>query len=489
MTTSNASINASSQYRTEENRIKDRFSNSIRNRILNHNKNRFISNPIRIFNNKSTLQIKPKNEMGCYKFNNKIQRFFGDKTNKNISYNLRRRNKNIMDENAEMKDDLIIKLNYTVKDLNKINKEIKDLQNLFSQEQKENLTHKYIINQILQENQKIKVIQDYNSPNSPIDTKNSKSFEEENNLDISNSKSNALKVNSVKKVSFSKSFGISYKYSTIPNSIKRTRTRNINKSKINTLKKELNFYQRMIESREEKLKNFKKKEGSLFYNVIHKMIHNNNKKNADLSKIGGEMRDKLINSDGKIFELSQKLYKLKEKNGKCLIRIESYKSKISEMEFEMNYLKNEREKKQKEEIDQENQKSKEEEEINSLISKKKELEEKYANKLELKLEEYGNKLEKDNLFREEKKYKLKNEVYESKLEHCKKKNEELNNKIEEYEKERDDLLEKSKIPKKNKIRIEELEDEIKKLIEEIEGYEKKLNEINKNKIKEEKKKE
>ena len=36
------------------------------------------------------------------------------------------------------------------------------------------------------------------------------------------------------------------------------------------------------------------------------------------------------------------------------------------------------------------------------------------------------------------------------------------------------------------MRIEELEDEIKKLIEEIEGYEKKLNEFNKNKIKEEK---
>ena len=488
MTTSNATINASSQYRTEENKIKERFSNSLRNRILFHNKNRFISKPIRVFNNKSTLQIKPKNEIGYYKFNNKIQRLFGDKTNKNISYNLKISNKNIMNEDTEMKDDLIIKLNHTVMDLNKINKEIKDLQNLFAQEQKENLTHKYIINQILQENQNIKVIQDYNSSNSPINIKDNKSFEEENNLDMSNSKLNALKVNSVKKVSFSKSFGISYKYSTIPNSIKRTRTRNINNSKIDTLKKDIKFYQRMIESREEKLKNFKKKEGSLFYNVIHKMIHNNNKKNADLSKIGGEMRDKLICSDEKIYELSQKLYKLKEKNGKSLIRIESYKSKISEMEFEISYLKNEREKKQKEELNLENQKIKEESEINSLLSKKKELEETYNNKLELKLEEYGNKLERDNLFREEKKYKLKNEVYLSKLEHCKKKNEELNKKIEEYEKERDDLLEKSKIPKKNKARIEELEDEIKKLIEEIEGYEKKWNELNKNKIKEEKKK-
>ena len=484
MTTSNATINASSQYRTEENKIKDRFSNSIRNRILFHNKSRFISNPIRIFNNKSTLQIKPKNEMGYYKFNHKIQRLFGDKTNKNISYNLKVNIKNIMNDNIEMKDDLIIKLNHTVMDLNKINKEIKDLQNLFAQEQKENLTHKYIINQILQENQNIKVLQDFNSPNN---TKINKSFEEENNLENSNIKSNELKVNSVKKVSFSKSFGISSKYSTIPDSIKGTRTRNINKSKIDTLKKELNFYQRMIESREEKLKKFKKKEGSLFYSVIHKMIHNN-KKNADLSKIGGEMRDKLISSDEKIFELSQKLYKLKEKNGKSLIRIESYKNKISEMEFEINYLKNERENKQKEELDQENQKSKEESEINSLISQKKELEEKYANKLELKLEEYENKLERDNLFREEKKYKLKNEVYESKLEHCKKKNEELNKKIEEYEKEREDLLEKSKIPRKNKMRIEELEDEVKKLIEEIEGYEKKFNEINKNKNKEEKEK-
>ena len=131
-----------------------------------------------------------------------------------------------MNDNIEMKDDLIIKLNHTVMDLNKINKEIKDLQNLFAQEQKENLTHKYIINQILQENQNIKVLQDFNSPNN---TKNNKSFEEENNLENSNIKSNELKVNSVKKVSFSKSFGISSKYSTIPDSIKGTRTRNIKK--------------------------------------------------------------------------------------------------------------------------------------------------------------------------------------------------------------------------------------------------------------------
>ena len=482
MTTSNATINASSQYRTEENKIKDRFSNAIRNRILLHNKTRFFSNPIRVFNNKSTFQLKPRNEFCSYKLNNKMQRLYGDKTNKNISYNLKK-SKNYVSEDMEMKDDLIIKLNHTIMDLNKINKDIKDLQNLFDQEQKENLTHKFIINQILQENQNIKVLHDFNSP---INSKNIKSSEEENNLEINNSKTNTIKVSSVKKVSFSKSFGISDKYSTIQNSIKRTKTRNLNKSKIDTLKKELDFYQRMIESREEKLRKIKKKEGSLFYNVIHKMIHNNNKKNEDLSKMGGEMRDKLIGSDERIFELSQKVCKLKDKNNKSLIRIESYKNKISEMEYEISYLKNEREKKQKEELDEENQKSKEESEINSLLNTKKELEEKYANKLDLKLEEYGNKLEKDNLFREEKNYKLKNEVYESKLEQCKKKNEELNKIIENYEKERDDLLEKSKIPRKNKVRIEELENEIKKLIEEVEGYEKKLKGKNNDKIKEEK---
>jgi chromosome segregation ATPase len=245
----------------------------------------------------------------------------------------------------------------------------------------------------------------------------------------------------------------------------------------------------MIESREDKLKKFKKKDSSLFYNVIHTMINKNNKKNEDLSKKGGEMRDKLIGSDEKIFELSQKICKLKDKNNKFLTQIEIYKTRIAEMEFEINYLKNERDKKQKDELEQENQKNKDESEINSLLSVKKELEQRYVIKLDLKLEEYDIKREKENLFREEKKYKLKNEVYEAKLEHCKKKNEELNNKIEEYEKERDNLLEKSKIPRKNKIRIEELENELKKLIEEIEGYEKKCNiKSNNNKIKEEKNK-
>ena len=489
MTSSIATINATSQYRTEENKIKDRLSNSIRNRILWQNKNRYISNPIRIFNNKSSFQLKPKNEVCPFKLNNKIQRCYGDNTNKNAIYNLKM-NKNIKNEDMELKDDLIIKLNHTVKDLNQINKEIKELQNLFAQEQKENLTHKYIINQILQENQKIKVIHDYNSPNnSPINTKNNKSIEEENSIDINKSKIKTIKVSSVKKVFFSKNFGISNKNRTIQNSIRKTKTRNLNKSKIDTLKKELDFYQRMIESREDKLKKFKKKDSSLFYNVIHTMINKNNKKNEDLSKKGGEMRDKLIGSDEKIFELSQKICKLKDKNNKFLTQIEIYKTRIAEMEFEINYLKNERDKKQKDELEQENQKNKDESEINSLLSVKKELEQRYVIKLDLKLEEYDKKREKENLFREEKKYKLKNEVYEAKLEHCKKKNEELNNKIEEYEKERDNLLEKSKIPRKNKIRIEELENELKKLIEEIEGYEKKCNiKSNNNKIKEEKNK-
>jgi hypothetical protein len=138
------------------------------------------------------------------------------------------------------------------------------------------------------------------------------------------------------------------------------------------------------------------------------MINKNNKKNEDLSKKGGEMRDKLIGSDEKIFELSQKICKLKDKNNKFLTQIEIYKTRIAEMEFEINYLKNERDKKQKDELEQENQKNKDESEINSLLSVKKELEQRYVIKLDLKLEEYDKKREKENLFREEKKYKLKN---------------------------------------------------------------------------------
>ena len=61
---------------------------------------------------------------------------------------------------------------------------------------------------------------------------------------------------------------------------------------------------------------------------------------------------------------------------------------------------------------------------------------------------------------------------EIKLKYCLKKNEELNQKVEEYEKERDSLLEKSKVPRKNKIKIEEMESEMELLIEEIENLDK-----------------
>ena len=471
----NATLNNESHNKTEENKLRDIFNNSIRNRIISQNKNRSNYNPIRILNNKSTFQIKPKNEINSYKINNRIKQFYGERNINYVPFNLKK-SKNSKNENNEQRDNLIIQLYHITMDMNQVDKEIKELKNLFNHEEKENMAHKFIINKILNENQNVKVVE--HKFDSPKNTKN-KSFAEENNNE-NKSKNSTIKVRSVKKGFFSKNFNIleKNKNRTIPNSIKKIKTRN-SKSKIDTLKKELDFYQKMIESKEEKLKNFNKKEGTMIYKGINLMIDKQNKNFENLNKIGNEIINKVFQTDEKIFELSQKLYKLREKNNKSLEQIEIYKTKISEIEVQINNLINVRKKKRKEEQEQEEKKNKEQSELNSLINEKKILEEKYDKKAELKIEENDYKNELENLNRDEKKYKLKIEVNELKLEHCQKKNKELNQKIEEYEKERSNLLEQSKVPRRNKMKIEEMENELDKLVEEIENYEKELYETNK----------
>ena len=471
----NATLNNESHNKTEENKLRDIFNNSIRNRIISQNKNRSNYNPIRILNNKSTFQIKPKNEINSYKINNRIKQFYGERNINYVPFNLKK-SKNSKNENNEQRDNLIIQLYHITMDMNQVDKEIKELKNLFNHEEKENMAHKFIINKILNENQNVKVVE--HKFDSPKNTKN-KSFAEENNNE-NKSKNSTIKVRSVKKGFFSKNFNIleKNKNRTIPNSIKKIKTRN-SKSKIDTLKKELDFYQKMIESKEEKLKNFNKKEGTMIYKGINLMIDKQNKNFENLNKIGNEIINKVFQTDEKIFELSQKLYKLREKNNKSLEQIEIYKTKISEIEIQINNLINVRKKKRKEEQEQEEKKNKEQSELNSLINEKKILEEKYDKKAELKIEEKDYKIELENLNRDEKKYKLKIEVNELKLEHCQKKNKELNQKIEEYEKERSNLLEQSKVPRRNKMKIEEMENELDKLVEEIENYEKELYETNK----------
>ena len=473
MNSLNISIKNDSKYKTEENKNKDRISFSLRNKIIRHNQNKIINNPIRILNNKSTFLIKPHKEIKSpYQMKNTIQQKQGEK-NFNINYIYLKKNNNSINENSEERDNLMTQLYHINKEMNQINREIKELQILFSNEEKENMAHKYIISKILNVNKKVIVVENYDSPKN---SKN-KSFVEEN-CSNNNSKSNTIKIGSIKKGFMTKYKLDKNKNKTIPNSIKKVKTRNLDSLKIDNLKKELNFYQKMIDSKDEKLKDFKKKEGMILYQDINNMIDKKNKNFENLSKVNNDLRDQLIESDEKIFDLSQKLYKMREKANDFLEHIDFYKNKISEIDSEILNLTNELTKRQKEEKEQEAQKSKEESEINSLINEKKNLEEEYEQKKELKFEQYDYRRELENILHEEKKYKLKNEVNSLKLNHYQKKNDELNQKKEEYEKERNNLLEKSKIPKKNKTKIEEMEKEMEKLIEEIEIYDKKINDIN-----------
>ena len=369
-------INNDSQYKTEENKLKDNLNSSIRNRMLFHNKNKSNYNPIKALNNRSTFQIKPRNEMSSYKINNNIlQKYYAERNANCIPFNTKKNRiiKNDYGNNNEEKDDLIIQLYHTSKDLNQINKEIKELKNLFSNEEKENMTHKYIINKILQENQKVKVIHNYDSP------KNSKRINKSLPDEENKSKNSTVKIRSVKKGFFSKNYSLEKnKNRTIPNSLRKVKAPA--EAKIDTLKKELNFYQKMIETKEEKLKKFNKKEGTIIYKDINLMIEQKNKNFKNLSKYNNEIINKLFESDEKIFELSQRLSKARDKTNNYLNVIENYKNKISEFDYKINILTKERTKRQKEEQEQEIKKSKEESELNTLINEKKILEEKYKKK-------------------------------------------------------------------------------------------------------------
>ena len=353
-------INNDSQYKTEENKLKDNLNSSIRNRMLFHNKNKSNYNPIKALNNRSTFQIKPRNEMSSYKINNNIlQKYYAERNTNCIPFNIKKNRiiKNDYGNNNEEKDDLIIQLYHTSKDLNQINKEIKELKNLFSNEEKENMTHKYIINKILQENQKVKVIHNYDSP------KNSKRINKSLPDEENKSKNSTVKIKSIKKGFFSKNYSLEKnKNRTIPNSLRKVKAPA--EAKIDTLKKELYFYQKMIETKEEKLKKFNKKEGTIIYKDINLMIEQKNKNFKNLSKYNNEIINKLFESDEKIFELSQRLSKARDKTNNYLNVIENYKNKISEFDYKINILTKERTKRQKEEQEKEIKKSKEESELN-----------------------------------------------------------------------------------------------------------------------------
>ena len=328
----------------------------------------------------------------------------------------------------------------------------------------------------MNENQEVEVLCNFDSPRNSKD----QSLEENNDRKL---KMSTLEAKSIKKESQSKN-------RTLPNTMRQLKTRNT--KRIDTLKKGILFYQKLIDSKDKKLKNFNKKEGAIIYKNINTKIDLQNKNYENLNKINNDMINKVYLDDEKIFDLNQKLSKLKDKTNKYIENIENYKNKISETEIKINNLKNERKKRKKEEKEQELIKSKEESELNSLINEKNILEEKYDKKIELKFEQHDYIKELENSYIYEKQFKLKNEVNSQKLEHCKIKNEEFNKKIEEYEKERNYLLEQSKVPQKHKKQMEEMEIEMAKLIAEVETYNKKLKHINqiieeKNKINKEEK--
>ena len=151
MKTLNKTVFSTIKNKTEEFKFRDQFNRGIRDKIIQNNKNRFYNNPIRILNNRSTFQIKPKKEKNSSKINSELNKFYEGKNSNYIPLNLRK-SKNFQNDNNEGKDNLILQLYHITKDLNNIDNEIKELQGLFNHEEKENMAHKFIIQKILNTN-------------------------------------------------------------------------------------------------------------------------------------------------------------------------------------------------------------------------------------------------------------------------------------------------------------------------------------------------
>ena len=280
-------------------------------------------------------------------------------------------------KNPYERDNLLIQIYHTQKDINQANREIRDLKKMQEIIEKENLANKFMIGQLLNKNKQIKIESSENTIQS-IDKEEKNQTEQIDNASnkreesINKSKSKSIQKGKDKNMeSKSVSFNIKNNKSSVKtksktntNTIKKEKNKYLDsdKLKINILKKGLNYYKYHLNKKEEELAEFKGKEEVKQYTQINDLIEKKNKSLEELIKKNNEIRSKINKTDEQILNISAKIYNMKENSIKINSKILNYKKNIEEIENKIKYLEEEKLKLEKNEKKLEEQKKEEEEE-------------------------------------------------------------------------------------------------------------------------------
>ena len=284
-------------FNTEGNKTFERFKPYYPNKIFFYNSINKKKSKIKSFsNNKIALSVDKRN--GLLPLINNGQQFFSKKKNEWFNTGFQN-NKNgnvyehltINSNNVNERDNLLEELYHTQNDMNKANKEIRDLKAMFDIMEKENLSNKYMISQLLNKKKgtKIEISTSNRSLNTENESGNNNTIEKNNNnnnteVNINNTKDNN-DIKSKKNIckteinikgnnkDNNKDNNRLKKVKTMVNNnsnkiIKKDKrnTIDIDKSKINVLKKELTYYKKCLDTKEEELAKFKETNEMKQYN-------------------------------------------------------------------------------------------------------------------------------------------------------------------------------------------------------------------------------
>ena len=331
-------------YNTEGNKNFEKFKPYYSNKLLNYNSiNKKLAKLNQFSNNKITFSVDKRN--GILPILNNDQQYLNKrkKERSNIGFqNMGNIYENLNLCNPTERDNLILQLYHTQNDINKANKEIKDLKVMFEIIEKENLSNKYMISQLLNKNKETKIEINDNSNNIKIEnntennnTNNNENNENNNNNNIENNDNKTISSNNNENEKKSKSVNKNNEKLNLCLTIKRNKDNNnlfknektnaystikkdrnimldIEQSKINVLKKELTYYKKCLNTKEEELAKFKKTNKIKQYTEINELIEKKNKSLEELIKNSNDIQTKIHKTDEIIINLSLNIYNIKE---------------------------------------------------------------------------------------------------------------------------------------------------------------------------------
>ena len=220
-------------------------------------------------------------------------------------------------DDSNERDNLWMQIQHSQNDIKKTNKEIRDLKAMFEIIQKENLANKYLINQILQKNKKIKdEMTKTNSSTLLSDEMNSENNNHEN--DNKNGNNNDEVGNKINDKSNEEDKNMNENKKGKTNIMAKKEKRKIadimdrDKAKVDVLKQELENYKINLNKKEKKLNLLKEKKEIKQYNHINGILESKNKTLEELIKKSNDMQTEINEIDQKIIDYKLNIFNLKD---------------------------------------------------------------------------------------------------------------------------------------------------------------------------------